>query len=122
MSMAAAILGARPFDAADETRTPPNASIDIVRIGNHSIARYTFQPGWTWHDSVGPTAGTDHCMKEHVGYVESGALEVWLTDGTRTTMRAGEAYVIPPGHDAKVVGDEPFVGIEFASAESYAKS
>ncbi len=34
----------------------------------------------------------------------------------------GDAYVIEPGHDAWVVGDQPFQGYEFESktAESYA--
>jgi hypothetical protein len=34
----------------------------------------------------------------------------------------GDAYLIEPGHDAWVVGDEPFVGYEFEtrSAETYA--
>jgi hypothetical protein len=37
--------------------------------------------------------------------------------------RAGQAYVIEPGHDAWVVGDEAVVGFEFDSrtAEEYAK-
>ena len=36
----------------------------------------------------------------------------------------GQAYVIEPGHDAWVVGDEPVVSFEFDSrtAEEYAKS
>jgi hypothetical protein len=34
----------------------------------------------------------------------------------------GDAYVIEPGHDAWVVGDERFVGFEFESAEDYARS
>jgi hypothetical protein len=38
-------------------------------------------------------------------------------------LRPGEAYVIEPGHDAWVVGDEPFVALEFESraAEDYAR-
>ena len=46
---------------------------------------------------------------------------------TRTAPRSrsnpGEAYVIEPGHDAWVAGDERFVGFEFESraAEEYAK-
>ncbi|MDQ6721554.1 MAG: cupin, partial [Candidatus Dormibacteraeota bacterium] len=40
----------------------------------------------------------------------------------RITIKPGESYTIPPGHDARVVGDEPFVGIEFASAATFAKS
>jgi len=35
----------------------------------------------------------------------------------------GNSYVIAPGHDAWVVGDEPFVAYEFESksAEAYAR-
>ncbi len=44
-------------------------------------------------------------------------------DGTEGEIGAGDAYVIEPGHDAWVVGDEAFVGFEFESptAEVYAK-
>ncbi len=34
----------------------------------------------------------------------------------------GHAYRIAPGHDAWVLGDEPFVAVEFKSAGSCAKS
>jgi hypothetical protein len=30
------------------------------------------------------------------------------------------SYTIPPGHDAWVEGNEPFIGIEVMSAEMYA--
>jgi hypothetical protein len=33
---------------------------------------------------------------------------------------AGDAAVIPPGHDAWIVGDEPCVWLEFAGADRYA--
>lgn len=119
--MATDPLDSRSFDSADETRRPPNCTVEVVNIGDHSIGRMTMQPGWTWADSVKPSAGTDHCEKLHVGYTVSGTLETWLPDGTRATLHPGEAYVIPPGHDAKVVGDEPWVGVEFSSADTYAK-
>ena len=35
--------------------------------------------------------------------------------GTEVEVGAGDAYVIEPGHDAWVVGDEPLVGYEFES-------
>ena len=44
-----------------------------------------------------------------------GELEVWTVSGDRTRIRAGDSYPIPPGHDAKVVGEQPFVGIEWNS-------
>ena len=40
----------------------------------------------------------------------------------RIQITAGGAYIIEPGHDGWVVGDEPAVSIEFASAEEYAKA
>ena len=36
-------------------------------------------------------------------------------DGTEGDIGPGDAYVIEPGHDAWVVGDETFVGFEFDS-------
>jgi hypothetical protein len=44
--------------------------------------------------------------------------------GTETEFGPGDAYVIKPGHDAWVLGDESFVGFEFEShsAEEYARS
>jgi hypothetical protein len=43
-------------------------------------------------------------------------------DGTEQEIGAGQAYVIEPGHEAWVVGDERFIGYEFDSraAEEYA--
>jgi hypothetical protein len=45
-------------------------------------------------------------------------------DGTVLELTAGDAYVIEPGHNAEVIGSEPFVGFEFApkAAEEYARS
>jgi hypothetical protein len=44
-------------------------------------------------------------------------------DGTEEDLGPGEAYVIEPGHNAWVVGDEPLVGFEFETraAEEYAR-
>jgi hypothetical protein len=44
-------------------------------------------------------------------------------DGSQGEVGPGDAYVIEPGHDAWVVGDEQVVGFEFESstAEEYAK-
>ena len=48
-------------------------------------------------------------------------VEFHMDDGTQKTLTPGTSYVIPPGHDAWVEGDERFVGIEVMSAEQYAK-
>jgi hypothetical protein len=58
-----------------------------------------------------------------VGIVQSGTMHVAHDDGTEQKIAPGHAYVIEPGHDAWVVGDERVVGFEFESraAEEYAK-
>jgi hypothetical protein len=113
----------RDFDSPDETRSPAKTKVDVVRMSGATAARMTFEPGWRWSDCVKPVAGTDTCQLRHVGVVQSGRLAVRHDDGTEVEIGAGEAYVIEPGHDAWVVGDEGFVGFEFepGSAEKYAK-
>jgi hypothetical protein len=113
----------RGFDSADETRTPEKTRVDVVRMGAATAARMTFEPGWKWSDCVKPVAGTDSCQLRHVGVVDCGRLHVRHEDGSEMEVGAGEAYVIEPGHDAWVVGDETFVSYEFESrsAEEYAK-
>jgi hypothetical protein len=111
------------FDSPDETRTPDKTRVDVVRLGETTAARMTFEPGWKWSECVKPVAGTDSCQVRHVGVVQSGQLVVKHDDGTEAEVGPGDAYVIEPGHDAWVVGDERFVGFEFESrsAEEYAR-
>jgi hypothetical protein len=113
----------RDFDSPDETRTPDKTRVDVVRMGTTTAARLTFEPGWRWSECVKPVAGTERCQARHVGVVHSGRLSVKHDDGTEGEVGPGEAYVIEPGHDAWVVGNERFVAFEFESrsAEEYAK-
>jgi len=114
----------RGFNAPDETRTPSKTKVDVVRMGSTTAARLTLEPGWSWAECIKPIVGTASCQLRHVGLAHSGAMHVTHEDGTEGEIRAGETYVIEPGHNAWVVGDEPFVGFEFESrsAEDYAKA
>jgi hypothetical protein len=112
------------FAAPDETRTPDKTKVEIVRMGGTSASRMTLEPGWKWSECIQPVVGGDRCQNHHVGVMLSGTLHVVHDDGSEQDIGAGQAYVIEPGHDAWVVGDEPAVGYEFDSrtAEEYAKS
>jgi hypothetical protein len=114
----------RSFDSPNETRTPDKTKVDVVQLGTASAARFTLEPGWSWAECIKPIVGTDSCQLRHVGVVVSGAMRIAHEDGTELEVRPGQAYVIDPGHNAWVVGDEPFVGFEFESrsAEEYAKT
>ena len=113
----------RSLDQPDETRTFENGKAQVVTLGNFSASRLVFEPGWRWSENVKPIAGTDSCQVLHTGYHVSGRLHVRLDDGTEEEFGPGDAYVIPPGHDACVVGDEPVVSVDMSSAtvERYAK-
>lgn len=111
----------RSVTQPDETRHFPNGEFAIVRLGDFSVARATFQPGWRWSEHVKPIAGTASCQTHHRGYLVSGRIGVRMDDGAEMEFAAGDAYEIPPGHDGWVVGDEPAVGIELSGAEVFAK-
>ena len=114
----------RQFDKPDETRDMEHGRGDVVHLESATAARATFEPGWRWSTSVKPVVGGDSCQAHHVGYALTGTLHVVTEDGTEIDLSAGDAYEIMPGHDAWVVGDEPWQGLEFQSetAESYGKS
>ena len=115
-------LVSKSFDSPDETRTPDKTTVEVVDLGSAKAARMTFQPGWRWSDCIKPVVGTDSCQARHIGTAVSGQLHVRHDDGTEADVTPGAAYLIEPGHDAWVVGDEPFVGYEFEStaAATYA--
>src|SRR5688572_10489487 len=112
-------LQRKNFTTPDQVRQFPAGRCDIVTLDETSVGRFVFQPGWRWSRDVKPIAGTHSCQFRHLGYTISGALEVLMDDGTTLVIRAGEAYEIPPGHDAWVAGDEPWCSVEFASAHTY---
>ena len=113
----------RDFDSADETRTPDKTTVELVKMTGASVARMRLEPGWRWSECIKPVVGGESCQTRHVGLLQSGTMNVVHEDGTEQEIGAGKAYVIEPGHDAWVVGDETVVGFEFESrtAEEWAK-
>ena len=114
---------ARSFDSPDETRTPDKTHVELVRMSGNSAARMRLEAGWRWSDCIKPVVGGDSCQNHHLGVVLDGVLHVAHDDGTKAEVCAGQAYEIKPGHDAWVIGTEPFVAYEFdtSSAETYAR-
>lgn len=110
----------KALDSPDETRPIEDGTVEIVHIGGGSVMRTTFQPGWKWSKSVKPVAGTDSCQTHHFGYCISGSMHVVMDDGSEIDVKAGEAVNIPPGHDAWVDGDEPYVGVDVTGGDTYA--
>ena len=109
------------IDQPDEVRPFPLGSTEIFEMDDFVVGRMYMEPGWRWTKDVRPIAGTERCMYHHLGYCLSGTLAVDYEDGTTGTVHAGDMFEMPPGHDAWVEGDEPWVAIDFAALRSYAR-
>jgi mannose-6-phosphate isomerase-like protein (cupin superfamily) len=100
------------FASPDVTRDCGHGKLELATLGDTTLARATFQPGWKWSESVRPMVHTDSCQVQHLQYVISGRLRIVQDDGSQMDLEPGDFASIPPGHDAWVVGDEPFVCID----------
>jgi quercetin dioxygenase-like cupin family protein len=114
-------LVSKNLDNPDETRTFPNGKIELVTLGGITLGRGTMQPGWRWSEHVKPIVGGESCQATHTGHVISGRLRILMDDGSEREFGPGDAYVIPPGHDGWVVGDEPYVGVDVTGMADFAK-
>jgi hypothetical protein len=114
-------LEAKSLDKPDETRTFDNGEIRVVNIAGATIGRAAFQPGWKWSNDVNPIAGTESCQAAYTGYIISGRMHVVMDEGTETEAGSGDAFVISPGHDAWIVGDEACVVLDWSGSATYAK-
>ena len=41
-------LYAKNFSDADEVKTPPNARVEVVKLGNVNASKLVLEPGWRW--------------------------------------------------------------------------
>ena len=115
-------LQAKSLDAPDESRPfASNGHMDVVQVGEATVGRGVFEPGWRWSLSVKPLAGTDSCQAHHTLYVLSGRMGVRMEDGSELEIGRGDAAVIPPGHDAWTIGEEACVAVDFSGVARYAK-
>jgi class 3 adenylate cyclase len=114
-------LQRRRFTEPSDVRTMPRGRIEIVELDDTVVGRMTYEPGWRWSVDVRPIAGTDTCQYHHVGMALSGVLRVQMPDGTELEIGPGDVFEIPPGHDAWVVGDEPWISVDFEAMRTYGK-
>src|SRR4051795_12730262 len=102
----------------DEIRRFSRGFAEVVSLDDTTLGRATYEPGWRWSTDLAAMTGTTSCPLRHLGYSISGVMHVELDDGQELRIEPGSAYEIPAGHDAWVVGDEPWVTVEWTSARS----
>jgi hypothetical protein len=110
------------FGKPDEVREFPKGRVELIRIGGATIGRAIFDPGWRWANSVQPIARTKSCEAPHFQYHVSGVLRVLMDDGNEFDCKPGDVSLLPSGHDAWVVGNEPAIVVDFQGMLDYAKS
>ena len=116
-----ATMGSKSFNTPDEVRTFTKGKVELVKLGEATIGRATFEPGWRWSTCVKSLANTNSCEAAHFGYQISGTMRIRMDDGTELECKAGDVALVPPGHDAWVVGTEPVVIVDFQGMPNYAK-
>ena len=84
-----------------------------------AVTEVTFGAGARWSNDLKPHAGTDLCELPHVALVTAGTLRVVLSDGSAEEFSAGDVMLLPPGHDAWSVGDQPCTFVEFSRGNDY---
>lgn len=109
------------FEHPDESRAFEKGRFDLIRVGDMTIGRASYEPGWKWSTHVGAALGKKSCDVEHIGLVVSGRATAAMDDGRVIEMKAGDFFYIAPGHDSWVVGNEPYVSLHFMGAEKYAQ-
>lgn len=109
------------FGKPDEVREFPKGRLELLKVGGATVGRAIFQPGWRWATSVQPIAKTKSCQAPHFQYHVAGVIRIKMDDGTEFDCKAGDVSLLPSGHDAWVVGNEPVVLIDWHGASNYAK-
>jgi hypothetical protein len=105
----------------DELRVFDKGRLELVSLGGVTFGRATFQPGWRWSTSVKPLVNTSNCEAPHLQYHISGRLHVVMDDGSQEEFGPGDVSLLPPGHDAWVVGEDPAVVIDISGMGDYAR-
>ena len=111
----------KALSTPDEKRSFDNGQLELVTLGSLAFGRATFEPGWKWSTCVKPIAKTESCQASHLAYHVSGRIRVRMDDGSEEEFGPGDVGVVPLGHDAWVVGDEPVVIIDITGMAEYSK-
>jgi len=95
--------------------------VEVVELDDVVVGRMTYEPGWRWSVDIKPIAGTDLCEYHHLGVTLAGRLRIAMPDGLELELGPGDIFDIPVGHDAWVVGDEAWVGVDFAAMRTFGR-
>ena len=105
----------------DETRSFDKGKIELANFEISPLGEQSSN-----QDGVGRNASNRWSKPiageaPHTQYMVSGRMKVVMDDGTEDEFGPGDALVVPPGHNAWVVGNEPVVAVDFTGLKDYAR-
>lgn len=109
----------KTFADSDDLRIFPNGRAVVVDFEESTIGHAVYQPGWRWSTDMPAVVGTARCQLHHLGYSISGIMHVLMDDGQELDIPPESVFEIPSGHDAWVVGDDPWTTVEWTSARIF---
>jgi len=102
-------LQRKRFENPDDTHAREGQLFETLELGGISLTKVTIQPGWRWSKDAKHHEKTEWCEHTHIGYQLSGRQHIVMADGSELDTEPGDFYMVPPGHDGWVVGDEPSI-------------
>ena len=109
-------LQTKGFATPDVVNTMPKVRFEMVALDDATIGHCSFEPGWRWSTDMGPMVGTSSCQLRHLGYTISGSMHIVMDDGAAIDIGPNAVFEVPPGHDKWVLGDEPWVCVEWGGS------
>lgn len=112
----------KDFAHPDERRNfKGHGHLDVLNFEDGTmIGLGVFEPGWRWSNDVKPIVETESCEADHTGYCVKGRMTIRMNSGEEFQIKAGEAFRIPPGHDAWVEGNETCEALDVTGYRDYA--
>merc|ERR1719473_2123923 len=117
--MAECIFTTATFDPEKPTRDMDGAKMWVEKYEGKQMMKINIPAGFDWVKSAAPMLPKDAdgncpqwCPATHFGYLESGTMGIQLKDGTKQVVKAGESYLVPPGH--RPIMNKAAVMIEFS--------
>ena len=114
-------LQRRIFGEPDDIREVPFGRLETYDMGDMRVGRSILEPGWRWSESIKPIARTELCEFHHLGLCLSGSSRIRMREGAELVIEEGQFYEIPPGHDAWVTGDVPWVTVDWYPSTAFAR-
>ncbi len=121
MALAIEQMQKKSLSHPDEIRSFDKGRLELVTLGDVTFGRATLEPGWKWSTSVKPLVQTESCQAAHLQYHVAGRLHVVMDDGSEMEFGPGDVSLLPPGHDAWVVGNEPVIVVDITGMREYAR-